>query len=384
MRRTVFEEEHDAYRETVRRFIGKHIAPHRERWEETGRVDRELFEAAGDTGVLGIAAPEEYGGGGVDDFRYNAILSEELAAADVLSAGLGLCLQADIALPYYLSNCTPEQAKRWLPDIVSGRTILALAMTEPNTGSDVASITTTAVRQGDEYVLNGAKTFITNGLNADLVLVAAKTDPTAGHKGISLIAVEADRPGFSRGRKLAKVGQHAADTAELFFDDVRVPVNNLLGEEGRGFYLMMRHLPQERLSVAVQATAQARRAYQLALDYAKERRAFGQPIGTFQHNRFVLAEMKTEVEIAQAYVDRCLLAYVDKELADAEAAQAKWWTTELCKRVVDQAVQLHGGYGYMLEYPIARAYIDSRIQTIYAGTTEVMKEIIGRSIGLGS
>ena len=382
MKRTIFEEEHDLYRDSVRRFVAEQVVPNREAWEEAGRVGRELFTAAGASGILGIAAPEAHGGGGVDDFRYNAILSEELAYADVLSAGLGLTLQADIALPYFLHDCTEEQAARWLPGIVSGETILALAMTEPGAGSDVAAIGTTAVRDGDHYVVDGAKTFITNGLNADLVLTAVKTDPAAGRKGISLLAIEADRDGFSRGRKLAKIGQHAADTSELFFDGVRVPVENLVGTEHRGFYSMMGHLAQERLSVAVQATAQARRALDITLDYAKERHAFGGPIGSLQHNRFLLAELKTEVDLAETYVDRCLEAHVAGTLDAADAAQAKWWTTELCQRVVDRGVQLHGGYGYMLEYPIARAWIDSRIQTIYAGTTEVMKEIVGRSMGL--
>ncbi|MDX3715732.1 MULTISPECIES: acyl-CoA dehydrogenase family protein [Streptomyces] len=382
MERLGFEAEHEAFRESVRRFVTEHVVPHREDWERTGRVGRELFRAAGAVGILGVAAPEEYGGGGVDDFRYNAILSEELATADVLSAGLGLSLQADIALPYLLHNCTPEQAARWLPAVVSGETILALAMSEPGAGSDVARIATTAARQGDHYVVNGSKTFITNALNADLIVTAVKTDPSAGRKGISLLVIETDAAGFSRGPKLAKVGQHAADTAELFFDDLRVPVANLLGEEGRGFYVMMKHLAQERLAVTVQATAQARRAFEICVEYAKGRHAFGQPIGSFQHNRFLLAEMKTEVEIAQTYVDRLLLSHVRGELTAVEAAQGKWWTTELCQRVVDRGVQLHGGYGYMAEYPIARAWIDSRIQTIYAGTTEVMKEIIGRSLGL--
>ncbi|WP_067650848.1 acyl-CoA dehydrogenase family protein [Nocardia harenae] len=382
MERQLFEAEHQEYRESVRRFVAKHVVPHRERWERQGAVDRDLFLAAGELGLLGVAAPEEYGGGGIEDFRYNAILAEELAAADVLTAGLGLSLQADIALPYLLHNCTPEQAKRWLPGVVTGETILALAMTEPGAGSDVAGIATTAIRTGDEYVITGSKTFITNGLNADLVVVAVKTDPAAGRRGISLLVVEADRPGFSRGAKLVKVGQHAADTAELFFDGVRVPAGNLLGAENRGFYVMMSHLVQERLAVTVQAAAQARRAYELTLAYATERRAFGQPVGSFQHNRFVLAEMKTETEIAQAYVDRMILAFVAGELTATEAAQGKWWTTELCQRIVDRGVQLHGGYGYMAEYPIARAWIDSRIQTIYAGTTEVMKDIIGRSLGL--
>ncbi|QYN20854.1 acyl-CoA dehydrogenase family protein [Amycolatopsis sp. DSM 110486] len=381
MQRAVYDAEHEAYRDSVRRFVATEVVPHRERWEAAGRVDRELFRAAGKVGLLGISAPEEHGGGGSADFRFNAILNEELAAADVLGAGLGLSLQADIALPYLVDHCAADQAARWLPGVVAGETILALAMTEPGAGSDVAAITTRAVRDGEHYVVNGTKTFITNALNADLVITAVKTDPAAGRKGISLLVVEADRAGFRRGAKLAKVGQHAADTAELFFDDVRVPAANLLGDEGRGFYLMMNHLSQERLAVAVQATAQARRAYELCVEYAKSREAFGSPIGSFQHNRFVLAEMKTETEIAQSYVDRLLLAHSRGELDAVEAAQAKWWTTELCQRVVDRGVQLHGGYGYMAEYPIARAWTDSRIQTIYAGTTEVMKEIIGRSLG---
>lgn len=382
MTRSIYTEDHEAYRDMVRRFVEREVVPHRERWEQAGRVDRSLFAAAGEAGILGVAAPEEHGGGGIADFRYNAVLSECLAEADVLSAGLGLSLQADIALPYLLHECTPEQAARWLPDVVAGRSILALAMTEPGAGSDVAGIATTAVRDGDEYVVDGAKTFITNGLNADLVVTAVKTDPAAGRKGISLLVIEADRPGFSRGRKLAKVGQHAADTAELFFDGVRVPAANLLGEEGRGFYVMMSKLAQERLIVAVQAIAQARRAYELSLAYAKERTAFGQPIGSFQHNRFVLAEMKTEVDVTQAYIDQLVMAHVDGTLDPVAAAQGKWWATELCQRVVDRGVQMHGGYGYMSEYPIARAWIDSRIQTIYAGTTEVMKDLIGRSLGL--
>lgn len=380
MDRTIFTEEHGLYRETVRRFVEDRIVPHRERWDEEGRVDRELFSEAGAAGILGIAAPERFGGGGVDDFRYNAILSEELARADVLSAGLGLSLQADIAMPYLLDHCSPAQASRWIPDAVAGRTVLALAMTEPGAGSDLAAISTSAVRDGDHYVVNGAKTFITNGINADLVITAVKTDPQADRDGISLLVIESDRDGFSRGKNLEKVGQHSADTAELFYDEVRVPVSNLLGGEGRGFYTMMGHLTQERLSVAVQATAQARRAFEHALAYSKQRQAFGRAIGDFQHSRFVLAEMKTETEIAQTYLDRCLLDHVGGSLSPVEAAQVKWWTTELCQRVVDRALQLHGGYGYMLEYPIARAWMDSRIQTIYAGTTEIMKEIIGRSL----
>ena len=382
MDRSIFEEEHEAYRDTVRRFVATEVVPHRAAWELAGRVDRRLFEAAGAAGILGVAAPEEHGGGGVDDFRNNAILSECLAEADVLSAGLGLSLQADIALPYLLSLCTPEQARRWVPDAVAGRTVLALAMTEPGAGSDVAALSTTATRDRDAWVVRGSKTFITNALNADLVITAVRTGPGEGRHGISLLAIPADTPGFRRGAKLAKVGQHAADTAELFFDDVRVPGDHLLGEVGGGFHAMMAHLAQERLSVAVQAMAQGQRAFDLALSHAREREAFGQAIGRFQHNRFVLAEMKHGAG-RRAGVRRPVPAGARRRggLDATEAAEAKWWTTELCQRVVDRAVQLHGGYGYMLEYPIARAWVDSRIQTIYAGTTEIMKEIIGRSHG---
>ncbi len=382
MRRTIFTDEHDLYRDSVRRFVEKEVVPHRERWEAQGRVDRELFTAAGAAGILGIAAPEALGGGDTPDFRYNAILSECLAEADVLSAGLGLSLQADIALPYLLHQADAEQQARWVPGAVSGETILALAMSEPGAGSDVAGIATTARLDGDHYVVDGAKTFITNGQNADLVITAVKTDPSQRHKGISLLVIEADREGFSRGRKLVKVGQHAADTSELFFDGVRVPVANRLGPEGGGFTAMMGNLAQERLSIAVQAVAQAERSVAATVQYAKDRQAFGSPIGSFQHIRFTLAEVQTQVEVARAYVDRLIQAMVDGEIADVDAAKAKWWTTELCQQVVDRCVQVHGGYGYMAEYPVARAWVDSRIQTIYGGTTEIMKEIIGRDMGL--
>ena len=382
MDRTIFEEEHDHFRDAVRRFVDKEVVPNREAWEAQGRVDRSLFSAAGAAGLLGIAAPEAHGGGGMDDFRYNAIISEVLAEADVLSAGLGLSLQADIALPYLLHQANEEQQDRWLPGAVSGETILALAMSEPGAGSDVAGIATTARRDGDHYVVDGGKTFITNGQNADLVITAVKTDPTERHKGISLLVIEADREGFSRGRKLAKVGQHAADTSELFFDGVRVPVENLLGEEGKGFYAMMGNLAQERLSIAVQAVAQAERSVEASVAYAKQRQAFGSPIGSFQHIRFTLAELQTQVDVARTYVDRLLMDHVEGRLSDVDAAKAKWWTTELCQQIVDRCVQVHGGYGYMAEYPISRAWVDSRIQTIYGGTTEIMREIIGGSRGL--
>ncbi|WP_108666013.1 acyl-CoA dehydrogenase family protein [Euzebya rosea] len=382
MERTIFEEEHLHFRDAVRRFVEKEVVPNREAWEAQGRVDRSLFTAAGQAGLLGIAAPEAHGGGGMTDFRYNAIISECLAEADVLSAGLGLSLQADIALPYLLHLATEEQQARWLPGAISGETILALAMSEPGAGSDVAGIATTARLDGDHYVVDGAKTFITNGQNADLIITAVKTDPSERHKGISLLVIEADRDGFSRGRKLAKVGQHAADTSELFFDGVRVPVDNRLGEEGTGFYAMMGNLAQERLSIAVQAVAQAERSVATSVEYATQRQAFGSPIGSFQHIRFTLAELQTQVDVARTYVDRLLMDFVEGRLSDVDAAKAKWWTTELCQQIVDKCVQVHGGYGYMAEYPVARAWVDSRIQTIYGGTTEIMKEIIGRSMGL--
>jgi alkylation response protein AidB-like acyl-CoA dehydrogenase len=310
------------------------------------------------------------------------VIAEEIQRAGVNSAGLGWTLHNDICLPYFLSLTTDEQKARWLPGICSGELITAIAMTEPGIGSDLASMTTSAVLDGDHYVVNGSKTFITNGINADLVITAVKTDPTQRHAGMSLVILERGMPGFERGRNLDKIGMHAQDTAELFFTDVAVPVTNRLGDEGSGFRSLVAKLPQERLSIAVTGVAAARQALDLSLDYVKERTAFGQPIGSFQNSRFRLAEMATEVEIAQTFVDRCALALNDGLLTAEEAAMAKWWCTELQKRVVDTCVQLHGGYGYMTEYPIARAYADARITTIYGGTTEIMKEIIGRSLGV--
>ncbi|MEO9224677.1 MAG: acyl-CoA dehydrogenase family protein, partial [Acidimicrobiales bacterium] len=297
-------------------------------------------------------------------------------------AGLGLTLQADILLPYFLHLTNDEQKGRWLPGIASGDLITAVAMTEPGMGSDLAGMGTTAVRDGDQYIVNGSKTFISNGINADLVICAVKTDPTERHKGMSLLVIERGMDGFERGRNLDKVGLKSQDTAELFFNDVRVPVRNRLGEEGEGFMLLVRNLPQERLSIANAGVAAAQAAFDWTLEYAKERKAFGQPIGSFQNSRFVLAEMRTEIDVAQSHIDRCIEAHTRGELTADEAAAAKWWCTELQKRVVDRCVQLHGGYGYMLEYPIARAYTDARIATIYGGTTEIMKEIVGRSLGL--
>jgi alkylation response protein AidB-like acyl-CoA dehydrogenase len=380
MKRTVFTEDHELFRQSFRTFVEREITPNFERWEQAGIVDRSMFTAAGASGFLGIDAPEQYGGGGVDDFRYNFVISEELAYAGVASAGMGITLHNDVCLPYFLNLTTDAQKERWLPGICSGELVTAIAMTEPAIGSDLASMTTSAIRDGDHYVVNGGKTFITNGINADLVITAVKTDPTERHKGMSLLVLERGMPGFERGRNLDKVGLHAQDTAELFFTDVRVPAENLLGDEGMGFLHLVDNLPQERLSIAVGAMAAARQALRWTIEYTHDRTAFGQPIASFQNSRFVLAEMATEIEIGEVFMDRCVEALVAKELTVEEAAMAKWWATELQKRVVDQCVQLHGGYGYMLEYPIARAFCDSRIQTIYGGTTEIMKEIIGRSL----
>ncbi len=382
MQRTLFEDVHEQFRSSVRTFVAKELTPHYLEWEEAGLAPREVFASAGANGFLGMAVPEEYGGGGVDDFRFNVVLAEELARAGIGGAGLGLTLHNDITTPYFLTYSNEEQKARWLPGIASGELITAVAMTEPGIGSDLASMTTTAIRDGDHYVVNGSKTFITNGINADLVITAVKTDPTQKHKGMSLLVLERGMDGFDRGRNLDKVGLHSQDTAELFFTDVHVPVANRFGEEGEGFRYLVANLAQERLSIAVTGVATARQALEWTLEYVKERQAFGQPIGSFQNTKFVLAEIKTEVEVAQAYVDKAITALNDGVLTPDEAAMAKWWCTELQKRVVDRCVQLFGGYGYMLEYPIARAYADARITTIYGGTTEIMKEIISRSMGL--
>ena len=381
MQRTIFDDEHEALRASFRQFLDKEVVPNVEAWERAGIVDRELFRKAGASGFLGFAAPEQYGGGGTDDFRFNLVIGEEVMAVGAGGAGLGLTLHNDICLPYFLSLATEEQLGRWLPGICSGELITAIAMTEPGIGSDLASMSTTAIRDGDHYVVNGSKTFITNGINADLVIVAVKTDPTQKHRGMSLVVLERGMDGFERGRNLEKLGLHSQDTAELFFTDVRVPVENLLGQEGGGFGHLVTNLPQERLSIAAAGVSAARAALGWTIEYCKERQAFGQPIGSFQNSKFVLAECATEVEVAQAFVDACVVALNQRSLSAEEAAMAKWWCTELQKRVVDRCLQLHGGYGYMLEYPIARAYADARITTIYGGTTEIMKEIIGRSLG---
>jgi alkylation response protein AidB-like acyl-CoA dehydrogenase len=380
--RSLFEDDHDAFRESFSAWVANEVAPHYADWERESLTPREMFVAAGRYGFTGIAIPEEFGGGGTRDFRFNQVIAEELASAGIGGSGLGLTLHNDVCTPYFLEYCDEEQSQRWLPGIASGELITAIAMTEPGTGSDLAGIATTAIRDGDEYVLNGSKTFITNGINADLVIVAAKTDPTQRRTGLSLMVVERGMPGFERGRKLEKIGLHSQDTAELFFTDVRVPVANRLGEEGQGFSYLSHNLAQERMSIAVTGIATAQAALRWTVDYVKERTAFGATIGSFQNTKFVLAELKTEVDVAQAYVDQCVLALNAGTLGAAEAAQAKLFCTELQKRCVDRCLQLFGGYGYMTEYPIGRAYADARVTTIYGGTSEVMKTIIAKSLGL--
>ena len=380
MERTIFSDEHLMFRDAFRRFIEKEITPHFLDWERNGIVPRSLFATAGANGFLALQAPESHGGGGTQDFRFNAIIGEELMYAGTGGAGLGITLHNDITLPYFLELTNEEQKQRWLPGICDGTLITAVAMTEPGIGSDLASMSTTAIRDGDHYVVNGSKTFITNGINADLVITAVKTDPSLKHKGMTLMVLERGMAGFDRGRNLDKIGMHSQDTAELFFADVHVPVENRLGEEGQGFALLVRNLAQERLSIAVAGIAASKAALDWTLDYTRTRQAFGQPVASFQNSKFRLAEIATEVEIGQVFVDRCIEQLNAGTLTVEEAAMAKWWCTELQKRTVDTCVQLHGGYGYMLDYPIARAYADARITTIYGGTTEIMKEIIGRKI----
>jgi len=380
MTRSIFEPEHEAFRESVGTFLDKEAVPFHEQWEKDGIVDREVWAKAGAQGLLGLQLPEEHGGGGTDDFRYNAVVGEEMTRRGVY--GCAFPLFNDMIAPYLVASATPEQAARWFPGLCAGTTIAAIAMTEPGAGSDLQGISTRAVDEGDHYVLTGQKTFISNGILADLVVVVARTDPDAGHQGISLLVVERGMEGFERGRNLDKIGQHAQDTAELFFDHVPVPKENLLGAEGSGFGQLMTNLVQERLSIAVAAATACESLVEESLRYVKERTAFGRPIGKFQHTRFTMAEMATEAHIARVFIDDCLSRHVRGELDTQTASMAKWWTTELQNTIADRAVQLHGGYGYMAEYPVARAFVNSRVQTIYGGTTEIQKEIIGRSLGL--
>ncbi|WP_433218303.1 acyl-CoA dehydrogenase family protein [Dactylosporangium sp. CS-047395] len=382
-RRPFFSADHEAFRASVAEYLSRHVTGHVEAWEEDGIIPREPWLEAGRQGLLGINAPEEYdGGGALRDFGFRCAMMEEFARVGATSLASGFSVHADIALPYFFDLATPDQAERWLPALCAGEKIGAIAMTEPGTGSDLQGIRTTARLDGDHWVLNGAKTFISNGILSDLVIVVARTDPdpAAGSRAFSLLVVERDTPGFQRGRKLAKVGLKSQDTAELSFDDAIVPAGNVLGEAGRGLSYLMGHLPLERLGIAVAACAGARAALAWTIGYVTERHAFGRPIAGFQNTRFAVAEMLTELEVSQAYVEDAVLRFNRGELNAVDAAKAKWWATEMHKRLVDRCVQLFGGYGYMLEYPIARAYADTRVTTIYGGTTEIMKHIIARDV----
>ncbi len=378
--RTVYSADHEAFRSSFRMWLDREIVPHHEEWEAAGIVPRDVWLEAGKHGFLGYHVPEQYGGGGVDDFRFGAVMQEEVSTTGVIGSVNGMTLHNDIVLPYYLTLATDDQKQRWLPRMVKGELIGALAITEPNTGSDVAGVKTSGVKRGDTWVVNGSKTFITNGINSDLVITTVRTDPNAGHRGFTLLVLERGMKGFERGRNLNKLGMHAQDTAELSFTDVEVPAENVLGEEGMGFVYLMQNLAQERLTMAVGGVKVAEAALTWTLEYTKNRKAFGQSIADFQNSKFALAEMATEVQVAQTYVDRCIELHCEGKLSAEQSAAAKFWVTELQNKVVDRCLQLHGGYGYMLEYPIARAWADSRIQTIYGGTSEIMKEIVGRSL----
>jgi alkylation response protein AidB-like acyl-CoA dehydrogenase len=377
---TIYDETHELFRESFAAFVDAEMVPKYHDWEAAGIMDRELYTAAGKHGFVGLAVPEQHGGGGTDDFRFNAIIAEELAKRGINGAGLGLTLHNDIVTPYFIEYCNDEQADRWLPGIASGKLVTAIAMTEPGTGSDLAGIKTTAVRDGDEFVLNGAKTFITNGINSDLVVVVCITDPEAGRGGMSLLVVERGMDGFERGRNLDKIGQKSADTAELFFSDVRVPAANVLGEEGKAMEYLAFNLAQERLSIGIFGVAAAKAALDWTVEYVKERTAFGTTIASFQNTKFVLAEVATEVAVAQPFIDQCLLKLNEGTLTAAEAAMAKLHGTELQNRATDRCLQLFGGYGFMTEYPIGPAYVDARVTTIYGGTSEIMKTIISKDV----
>jgi len=375
-RRAIYAEDHEQFRQSVRRFFDREMHPNKETWDQAGKVPKAFWRKAGEAGLLCPQVPEAYGGPG-GDFRFNAVVDEELGYG---GTSAGFSVHSDIVAPYLMHYGSEEQKQTWLPKMVSGEVITAIAMTEPGTGSDLQAVKTSAVRDGNHYVINGQKTFISNGQNCDLVVVVAKTDPDEGAKGVSLILVEADREGFQRGRNLEKMGQKAADTSELFFQDVRVPITNCLGEENHGFIYLMKELPQERLVIAVGAAASAQHAFDITVDYVKERKAFGRRIADFQNTRFKLAEMKTELEVGWAFVDQCMAKHLKGELTPQEGAMAKLWLTEMQGRLVDTCVQLHGGYGYMMEYPIAKHYVDARVQRIYGGTSEIMKELIARFI----
>jgi alkylation response protein AidB-like acyl-CoA dehydrogenase len=380
MRRAVFEDEHEWFRETVREFVNRELLPHRDEHREAHSIPRKVWLKAGELGMLGLGIPEEHGGNGIDDFRFNVVMCEELSRASV-AYGSAFGIHTDVVAPYLTELTSDEQRARWLPGFASGELITALGMTEPEAGSDLAALRTSARREGDEWVIDGGKTFITNGSVADLAVVAARTGQ--GHSGISMFAIESDTPGFTRGEPLRKVGQHEASTSELFFQDVRIPADNLLGEVDRGFAYMMERLPQERLSCAFANLGHAAAVFDLTLEYVKDRRAFGRPVGTFQNSRFALAEARTELDVGFAHADQCLVEHCAGRLSPIDAAKAKWWTSEIQNRIVDTCVQLHGGYGYMEEYEVARAWCDARVTKIWAGSNEIMKELIGRDLGLG-
>ncbi len=376
-----YELEHELFRASVRDFITREVVPHERQWDRDGIVPRELYTAAAEHGLLAFEVPEEHGGAGIADFRFNAVIAEEIARASVTGAMLGLVLHNDVCLPYFLHYASPQQRQRWLPGIASGELMTAIAMTEPGTGSDLQGMQTSAVRgEGGRWRLSGSKTFITNGIHADLVIVAACTDRAAGARGFTLFVVERGMPGFERGRNLEKLGLHAQDTAELFFDDVELTDDQVLGEVGHGFVYLMSNLVQERMSLAVAAQASTRTAVDQTIDYVRERMAFGRPLGALQHVRFELADCHAEVEMARAYLDQCLRRMGDGTLTPEDAAIAKWRLSDMQGRILDRCLQLFGGYGYMLEYPIARAYADARVTRIFGGANEVMKEIVGRSL----
>ncbi|MGQ0845724.1 MAG: acyl-CoA dehydrogenase family protein [Sporichthyaceae bacterium] len=378
--RPLFGSDHEDFRGAVRTYIERHVSPHAERWDEEGLVPREPWLEAGRQGFLGTTLPEDFGGAGLADYRFRAVMIEELNRAAATCVAAGFATHCDIAVPYVAELANPEQAKRWLPGLASGELIAAIAMTEPGAGSDLQGIRASARRDGSDWVLNGTKTFISNGILGDLVVVVARTDPDAGSRGLSLFVVERDMPGFERGRKLKKMGLHGQDTAELSFDEVRLPADNLLGEPGQAFRYLMERLPLERLTIAYNACAATRSALAWTLDYTRERTAFGQRIADFQNSAFVLAEIATELDVTQAFVDEAVMKLNRGELTAVDAAKAKWWCTEMHKRAVDRCVQLFGGYGYMAEYPIARGWADARVTTIFGGTTEIMKVIVSRDL----
>lgn len=381
MRRSIYDEDHEAFRASVAEFLDRQVKPHLEEHIEQHAMPRDFWLEAGKQGFLGLEIPEQYGGSEAGDYRFNAVLTEELSKVNMaLPSCVGI--HADIVAPYLVHLTTDEQKERWLPRFCTGELLTAIGMTEPSGGSDLANLKTTAVQDGDDWILNGSKTFITNGYSADLVIVAARTSPEKKARGITLFGVEADMPGYSRGRKLDKVGQPESDTAEMFFEDVRVPSANIIGELDNGFIHMMTWLPQERLGSAVTNISHAAQILEETITYAKERKAFGQPIGAFQNTKFLLADLVTRVEVTQAYVDQAVMQHTEKKLTPIDAAKAKWWSAQVQNEVLDHCVQIYGGYGYMNEYRVARAWRDARVTKIWAGTNEIMKELIGRDLGL--